>query len=137
MGSIVLGAEDCDEDCDDDVSNILVLLHFSKFGGCFYCTCCKSSTLFPYHPHFLLISSIFWCCHPHFGKGALTGLNVHIHFRIMLNALEFSHPLCSAVFILNPNVGDILVMSSPVNFFSMVVFPALSRPLQRIHSGSS
>jgi hypothetical protein len=30
---------------------------------------------------------------------------------------------------LKPNVGQITLMSSPLNFFRMVVFPALSRPL--------
>ena len=81
MGSIVLGTEDCNKDCDVKekvfwfcytLASLEVALRL------FYCTCCKSSTLIPYHPHFLLISSIFWCCHPHFGKGALTGLHVAI-----------------------------------------------------------
>lgn len=40
-----------------------------------------------------------------------------------------AYPLCSTVLMLKPNVGDIWVMSSPINFFRMVVFPALSRPL--------
>ena len=39
------------------------------------------------------------------------------------------YPLCSSVLILKPRVGDIVVMSSPLNFFRIVVFPALSRPL--------
>lgn len=30
---------------------------------------------------------------------------------------------------LKPSVGDITDMSSPLNFFSIVVFPALSKPL--------
>ena len=30
---------------------------------------------------------------------------------------------------LNPRVGEIVSMSSPLNFFKIVVFPALSRPL--------
>ncbi len=30
---------------------------------------------------------------------------------------------------LKPRVGEIVVISSPLNFFTMVVFPALSRPL--------
>ncbi len=40
-----------------------------------------------------------------------------------------AHPLCSAVFILKPNVGEIVVISSPVNFLRIVVLPALSSPL--------
>jgi hypothetical protein len=39
------------------------------------------------------------------------------------------YPLCSKVLILNPNVGDIVFISSPLNFFNIVVFPALSNPL--------
>lgn len=31
---------------------------------------------------------------------------------------------------LNPSVGDIVLTSSPLNFFRIVVFPALSRPLK-------
>ena len=31
---------------------------------------------------------------------------------------------------LNPSVGEIESMSSPLNFFKIVVFPALSKPLQ-------
>lgn len=40
-----------------------------------------------------------------------------------------THPLCSNVFILNPKVGDIVSISSPLNFLKIVVFPALSKPL--------
>jgi hypothetical protein len=32
---------------------------------------------------------------------------------------------------LKPSVGEIVETSSPVNFFKMVVLPALSRPLKR------
>lgn len=31
---------------------------------------------------------------------------------------------------LNPRVGEIVSISSPLNFFKIVVFPALSRPLR-------
>ena len=40
-----------------------------------------------------------------------------------------SYCLCSKVLMLNPRVGSIVLMSSPLNFFKIVVFPALSRPL--------
>ena len=40
------------------------------------------------------------------------------------------HPLCSSVLMLKPRVGEIVLMSSPLNFFRIVVFPALSRPLK-------
>lgn len=30
---------------------------------------------------------------------------------------------------LNPNVGSIVLVGSPLYFFSIVVFPALSKPL--------
>ncbi|CAD6231886.1 GSCOCG00001637001-RA-CDS [Cotesia congregata] len=36
------------------------------------------------------------------------------------------------VFILNPSVGDIVSMGSPMYLFKIVVFPALSRPLIKI-----
>ena len=39
------------------------------------------------------------------------------------------YPLCSAVLILKPRVGAISLISSPMNFLTMVVFPALSSPL--------
>ena len=42
---------------------------------------------------------------------------------------EGTYPLCSTVLILKPNVGEMVLISSPMNFFKMVVFPALSRPL--------
>lgn len=32
---------------------------------------------------------------------------------------------------LNPKVGDIVFISSPLNFFQIVVFPALSNPLMK------
>ena len=44
-------------------------------------------------------------------------------------AHQNSYPLCSAVLMLKPKVGEILVMSSAVNFLRMVVLPALSKPL--------
>ena len=40
-----------------------------------------------------------------------------------------THPLYSSDLMLKPRVGDIESMSSPLNFFKIVVFPALSRPL--------
>lgn len=33
---------------------------------------------------------------------------------------------------LNPSVGSIVLISSPLNFFKIVVFPALSRPLRNV-----
>lgn len=39
------------------------------------------------------------------------------------------YPLCSSVLMLKPSVGEMVLMSSPLNFLRMVVFPALSRPL--------
>jgi len=33
---------------------------------------------------------------------------------------------------LNPKVGEIELMSSPMNFFRIVVLPALSKPLKRV-----
>lgn len=43
---------------------------------------------------------------------------------------EWAYPLCSKVLMLNPSVGDIVLTSSPLNFFSIVVLPALSSPLK-------
>ena len=43
--------------------------------------------------------------------------------------------LCSKVLILNPNVGDIVWTSSPLNFLRIVVLPALSSPLKIKCSG--
>lgn len=40
------------------------------------------------------------------------------------------YPLCSRVLMLKPSVGEMVLTSSPLNFFRMVVFPALSKPLQ-------
>jgi hypothetical protein len=42
---------------------------------------------------------------------------------------DLTDPLCSKVLILNPKVGEIVLTSSPLNLFRIVVFPALSRPL--------
>ncbi len=50
------------------------------------------------------------------------------------------HPLNAMVLILKPNVGLIVVMSSPFNRLTMVVFPALSSPLRdkaRAHAETS
>ena len=33
---------------------------------------------------------------------------------------------------LNPSVGSMVLISSPLNFFKIVVFPALSRPLRNL-----
>lgn len=41
-----------------------------------------------------------------------------------------THPLYSVVLMLKPSVGLIVVMSSPTSRLTMVVFPALSKPLQ-------
>jgi hypothetical protein len=50
------------------------------------------------------------------------------------NTLELpgnkAHPLKVMDLMLNPSVGLIVVMSSPFNRLTMVVLPALSRPLQ-------
>lgn len=40
-------------------------------------------------------------------------------------------PLCSKVLILNPRVGEIVSMGSPLNRLRIVVLPALSRPLRK------
>lgn len=40
-----------------------------------------------------------------------------------------AHPRCSRVLMLKPSVGEMVSMSSPLNFLRMVVLPALSRPL--------
>lgn len=40
-----------------------------------------------------------------------------------------THPRCSRVLMLKPSVGEMVSMSSPLNFLRMVVLPALSRPL--------
>lgn len=40
------------------------------------------------------------------------------------------YPLCSNVLMLKPSVGEMVLTSSPLNFFRMVVLPALSSPLQ-------
>ena len=42
----------------------------------------------------------------------------------------YTYLLCSKVLILNPKVGEIVSISSPLNFFNIVVFPALSNPLK-------
>jgi hypothetical protein len=41
------------------------------------------------------------------------------------------YPLRTSVLILNPSVGEIWEISSPASFLSIVVFPALSRPLEK------
>ena len=43
-----------------------------------------------------------------------------------------THSLCPRVLMLNPNVGSIVLISSPLNFFKIVVLPALSRPLSTV-----
>ena len=43
-----------------------------------------------------------------------------------------THPLCSNVLMLKPKVGEIVSISSPLNFFKIVVFPALSNPLNSV-----
>jgi len=43
-----------------------------------------------------------------------------------------THSLCSRVLMLKPNVGSIVLISSPLNFFKIVVLPALSRPLSTV-----
>lgn len=42
-----------------------------------------------------------------------------------------THPFRIRVLILNPKVGEMSEISSLFNFFNIVVFPALSRPLKR------
>lgn len=42
-----------------------------------------------------------------------------------------SHLLCTKVLILKPSVGLTSRISSPFNFLRIVVFPALSKPLDR------
>ena len=53
-----------------------------------------------------------------------------IYLKISIKMIKCHiYPLCSKVSMLNPKVGDIVSMSSPLNFFKIVVFPALSNPL--------
>lgn len=47
--------------------------------------------------------------------------------------LDFTNFLCVNVLILNPSVGLMQLISSLFNFFRMVVFPALSRPLKKVN----
>ncbi len=42
----------------------------------------------------------------------------------------FNYSLCSNVTMLKPSVGEMVFISSPLNFFKIVVLPALSKPLQ-------
>lgn len=42
------------------------------------------------------------------------------------------YPRCSRVLMLNPSVGEIVSIDSPLNLFRIVVFPALSRPLKDV-----
>ena len=48
----------------------------------------------------------------------------------MLLTINNTYPRCSNVLIANPRVGEIVSISSPLNFFTIVVFPALSKPLK-------
>ncbi|TNN85235.1 Basic leucine zipper transcriptional factor ATF-like 3 [Liparis tanakae] len=51
---------------------------------------------------------------------------------LSLSALSTTHTspsVLSNVLMLKPSVGEMVLTSSPLNFFRMVVFPALSRPL--------
>jgi hypothetical protein len=49
---------------------------------------------------------------------------------------ELTHPSYSIVLIMNPNVGLTELTSSPMIFFTIVVFPALSKPLSRMSVSS-
>ena len=49
--------------------------------------------------------------------------------------VNYTHPLCASVLISNPSVGLVLDTSSPHRFFTIVVLPALSRPLAGEHEG--
>ena len=59
----------------------------------------------------------------------LWGKMIYYNFFFVTDT-PWAYPLCSRVLMLNPNVGEIVETSSPVNFFKIVVFPALSRPLK-------
>ena len=61
--------------------------------------------------------------------GAEEITNIYIYNVYISYDIHYS--LCSNVLILKPSVGDIVSMSSPLNFFKIVVLPALSRPLQQ------
>ena len=63
--------------------------------------------------------------------------NLSYMFQVNEHILIFAHSLYSTVFMLKPNVGEIVLMSSPMNLFSMVVFPALSSPLYSINAVQS
>ena len=64
---------------------------------------------------------------PIWANGALSSYVPNIQFKSDSN---LSYPLCSAVLILKPRVGAISLISSPMNFLTIVVFPALSSPLR-------
>lgn len=51
-------------------------------------------------------------------------------FLFVGERFSLSYPLCSRVLMLKPKVGEMVLTSSPLNFFRMVVLPALSSPLQ-------
>ena len=46
------------------------------------------------------------------------------------NGKSKGYPLCARVFISKPRVGLVFETSSLLSFFTMVVFPALSKPLR-------
>jgi hypothetical protein len=50
-------------------------------------------------------------------------------FLLRIKKTISKYSLCSKVFILNPSVGLIVFISSPLNRFRIVVLPALSSPL--------
>ena len=60
--------------------------------------------------------------------------SVSVCVRVCVYIGLSTHPLCSTVLMLKPKVGEMVVMSSPKNFFTIVVFPALSRPLYTHHT---
>jgi hypothetical protein len=54
------------------------------------------------------------------------------HRKYGKKGIKLSNLPCINVLMLNPKVGLILVISSPLSFLRIVVFPALSRPLLKI-----
>lgn len=76
---------------------------------------------------------IFECTHTFHEHCTYSALSRFCKTFVLLQYIsQFSYPLCSKVLMLKPRVGEIVSISSPLNFFKIVVFPALSNPLNKV-----
>lgn len=81
------------------------------------------------HPLCMVSPVLVWSCRLQVGSQIFSLYLYESEFSLSWKVNCKTHPIKSIVLIMKPSVGLTVVISSFMIFFTMVVLPALSRPL--------